>query len=657
MCGIAGFVTFRPSAAPELLARARAMADCISYRGPDAGGAWTDAEAGFATGHRRLSIVDLSEAGAQPMVSQSGRFVISYNGEIYNAAEIRAELIAKGYAFRGHSDTEVLLEACAEWGVAPAVSRMIGMFAFALWDRHERRLSLVRDRLGIKPLYWGQFGDLFLFGSELKALAAHPDFVPRLDRDAASSFLRFGYVPAPRAIYAGVRKLAPGTVLTLEAGCEPHIAPFWSLAALLETARREPFAGTESEAEDALAALLGDAIERRMVADVPLGAFLSGGIDSSTIVALMQSRATRPVRTFSIGFHEPGFNEAPQAAAVAKHLGTDHTELYVTAREAQGVIPRLADIYDEPFADSSQIPTFLVSEMTRRHVTVALSGDGGDELFGGYNRYLHAEKMLRWWRRLPPGLRRAGSRTLSAVPPKMWDSLPNMLPARWRVPQLANKMQKFSDALGADADTIYLRLVSQWQDPASIVVDGRELPHDLLNAAGESPDAIQHWQYLDALTYLPDDILTKLDRASMAVSLEARVPMLDHRVVAFAFSLPRHMRIRDGRSKWLLRRLLSRYVPERLIERPKMGFGVPIGAWLRGPLRDWAEDLLDPRQLEAEGLLRAEPIRAVWRAHLEGREDAEHRLWAVLMFEAWRRRSLSAKPGRSSAVEPSPQTA
>jgi asparagine synthase (glutamine-hydrolysing) len=637
MCGIAGFVTFRPEAEGALINKAGAMADCMSYRGPDAAGAWADPEAGFATGHRRLAIVDLSAAGAQPMLSQSGRYVISYNGEIYNAADIRADLAAKGYGFRGHSDTEVLLEACAEWGIETAVQRMVGMFAFCLWDRNERMLWLVRDRLGIKPLYWGLFGDLFLFGSELKAFRAHPDFRAELNRDAVAAFLRFAYVPAPYAIYSGVQKLLPGTVLRIDANREPHVASFWSMRVVADEASRASFQGSDADAENELASLLQDAVQRRKIADVPLGAFLSGGIDSSTVAALMQSTSNQPVRTFSIGFREADFDEAPHAAAVARHLGTDHTELYVTPKEARAVIPRLAEIYDEPFADSSQIPTCLVSAMTREHVTVALSGDGGDEVFGGYNRHLHAAKLSSIMRRTPRGLRRLASRSLRAVPHDMLDRLP--LPARLRIPQLGNKTQKLADLLQADTDGIYLSLVSQWQDPAALMQDTREPSYRIDGAPSETARSARYFQYLDTVTYLPDDVLTKVDRASMAVSLEVRVPLLDHRVVAFAWSLPQSMRLRDGRSKWILRKVLNRFVPEHLVERPKMGFGVPVGAWLKGPLRDWAETLLTPTALAAGGLLRPEPILAAWKRHLDGKEDATARIWTVLMLQAWREKA------------------
>ena len=638
MCGIAGFVTFWPAAEERLLADVRAMADCMSYRGPDAGGAWADPDAGFATGHRRLSIVDLSEAGSQPMVSQSGRYVISYNGEIYNAADIREDLIVKGYAFRGHSDTEALLEACAEWGVEAAVQRMIGMFAFCLWDRAERRLFLARDRLGIKPLYWGLFGDLFLFGSELKAFRVHKDFPVALDRNAVAAFLRFSYVPAPHAIYRGVHKLMPGSILQLDARREPILSTYWSLAEIAADAARHPFVGSDADAEEELARLLQDAVLRQKIADVPLGAFLSGGIDSSTVAALMHATSNQKVRTFSIGFHESDYDEAPHAKAVARHLGTDHVELYVTPEEAQAVIPRLADIYDEPFADSSQIPTYLVSALTRQHVTVALSGDGGDEVFGGYNRHLHTERLQRFMRSVPGPLRQLAARSLQALPPRLWDQLPQILPERLRVPQLGNKMQKLGDLLGSDAAGIYLRLVSQWQDPDSIVIGGHEPAHRFNGSSADAHPA-QQFQFLDTLTYLPDDILTKVDRASMAVSLEVRVPLLDHRVVAFAWALPQHMRIREGSSKWILRKVLNRFVPEKLVARPKMGFGVPVGAWLKGPLRDWAEDLLAPASLQVDGLFAAAPIRAAWQNHLDGREDATAKIWTVLMFQAWRQRA------------------
>jgi asparagine synthase (glutamine-hydrolysing) len=653
MCGVTGFVDFQPAAEAALLARATAMADTLVHRGPDAGASWADPNAGFATGHRRLSIVDLSAAGAQPMVSQSGRFVISYNGEVYNASEIRPELEAKGYTFRGHSDTEVILEACAEWGVHTTVRRLIGMFAFALWDRQAQRLWLVRDRLGIKPLYWGQFGNLLLFGSELKALRAHPGWPVEIDRDAIAAFVRFNYIPSPHSIYRNVYKLPPGAILETCARREPRIEPFWALDEAIRGARSDPFRGSDAEAEEALATLLGDAVERRMIADVPLGAFLSGGIDSSTVVSLMQANSARPVRTFSIGFQEQEYNEAHHAKAVARHLGTDHTELYVTPDEARDVIPRLPEIYDEPFADSSQIPTYLISALTRRYVTVALSGDGGDELFCGYNRYLHARSIRPYLSGLPYPVRRGASAFIRAVPPAAWNRTQRLLPARMRWPNIGGKLHKLAGVMLEDEDQTYLRLLSQFDRPRDLVNGGTEPPTIIASEAAKAlvPDYVERMQYLDTLTYLPDDILTKVDRASMAVSLEARVPIIDHRVVELAWRFPARMRLRDGKSKWILRRVLRRFVPDALIDRPKMGFGVPIDSWLRGPLRDWAEGLLSEAALTRDGLFNPAPIRARWTAHLQGRQDWQYSLWTIIAVQAWLERHTRSAAPRGAAAE------
>jgi asparagine synthase (glutamine-hydrolysing) len=651
MCGIAGFVDFKPASDQALRARARTMADCMDYRGPDASGCWADADAGFATGHRRLSIVELSEAGAQPMVSQSGRFVISYNGEVYNANEIRPELAAKGYTFRGHSDTEVILEACAEWGVRATVRRLIGMFAFALWDRRERRLWLVRDRLGIKPLYWGQFGGLTLFSSELKGMRAHPGWPVEIDRDAIAAFVRFQYIPAPKSIYRNVYKLPPGAILEVNAGQEPRIERFWTLDDAILEGRRNPYRGGDQAAEDELAALLGDAVGRRMIADVPLGAFLSGGIDSSTVVALMQSQSTRPVRTFSIGFEEQGYNEAHYAKAVAQHLGTDHTELYVTPEEARDVIPRLPEIYDEPFADSSQIPTYLISALTRRHVTVALSGDGGDELFCGYNRYFHAASLRPRLAHLPTPLRRLCAATIRAVPPNFVNRIQRLMPRGFGLPpQLGDKLHKLAGVMTQNEDETYLSLLSHWHHPEEIINGGREPESIVVSPATHNfmPDYIERMQYVDTLTYLPDDILTKVDRASMAVSLEARVPLIDHRVVEFAWRLPPRMKMRDGKSKWILRRVLRRFVPDSLIERPKMGFGVPIDHWLRGPLRDWAEGHLSQAALTRDGLFNPHLIRTRWAAHLKGHENWQYPLWTIITLQAWL--AHNAKPANAAKL-------
>ena len=637
MCGITGFVDFRPAAEQALLGRATMMADTLRYRGPDAAASWADPAAGFATGHRRLSIVELSEAGAQPMISQSGRFVISYNGEVYNAAEIRPELEAKGYVFRGHSDTEVILEACAEWGVETTVRRLIGMFAFALWDRQTRRLWLVRDRLGIKPLYWGKFGDLLLFGSELKALRAHPGWPVEINRDAIAAFVRFNYIPGPHSIYRNVYKLPPGAILEIGPKGEPRIERFWTLDDAIERARSDPFHGSDAEAEEALATLLGDAVERRMIADVPLGAFLSGGIDSSTVVALMQSRSARPVRTFSIGFEEEEYNEAHHAKAVAQHLGTDHTELYVTHDEARDVIPRLPEIYDEPFADSSQIPTYLISALTRRYVTVALSRDGGEELFCGYTRYFHAKSLRPFLSKVPHPVRQVASSIIRTVPPSAWNRVQTMVPGARHWPNFGGKLHRLADILLHDEDKTYLQLLSHFHNPNALVNDGREPDTIIASSAVRRfiPDYVERMQYVDTLTYLPDDILTKVDRASMAVSLEARVPIIDHRVVELAWRFPARMRLRNGKSKWILRQVLRRFVPDELIDRPKMGFGVPIDHWLRGPLREWAEQLLSEAALTKDGLFNPGPIRARWAAHLQGHENWQYSLWTIITIQDW----------------------
>jgi asparagine synthase (glutamine-hydrolysing) len=643
MCGVAGLWDRRAGTAPAALQdAARAMTDTLFHRGPDAGDVWSDAAAGVALGHRRLSIIDLSPAGAQPMVSSCGRFVLSYNGEVYNAEALRPALVAAGRPFRGHSDTEIIVEGVAVWGVAATIERLIGMFALAIWDRRDRVLYLVRDRLGIKPMYWASVGDTFLFGSELKALRAHSGWQPELDRNAVASFLRFAYVPEPATIYRGVQKQPPGTILTLRAGGQPAIEPFWMLEAVARAGQANRFTGSDAEAVETLDALLGDAVRRRMVADVPLGAFLSGGIDSSTIVALMQKHSTRPVRSFSIGFHEGAYNEAHHAAAVARHLGTDHTDLYVEPGHALEVIPRLPQLYDEPFGDPSEIPTFLVSEMTRRHVTVALSGDGGDELFAGYDRYFRAQSMLRrlFWR--PKGARAGMAAAINGVPPSAWSAIEGVVPSRLLPRQLGNKATKLARVLAGDSADFYHHVASHWADPNAVVRGGAEPRHRHLDPRllDLVPDAVERMQYIDSVTYLPDDILTKVDRASMAVSLEARVPLLDHRVVAFSWTLPGRLKARDGTGKWVLRQVLDRYVPKKLIDRPKMGFGVPIDVWLRGPLRDWAEALLAERRLADDGVFDPAPIREMWRGHLSGARNDQYPLWNVLMFQAWKERWL-----------------
>lgn len=649
MCGIAGLLDRRNVASPALLEQTiQQMTGRMVHRGPDDQGTWVDAEAGIALGQRRLSIVDLSPAGHQPMASPSGRYVIVYNGEIYNFQDMRVDLEAKGVAFRGHSDTEVILAAIEQWGLAQTLARMIGMFAFALWDRKERSLVLARDQLGIKPLYWVHERGLTLFGSELKALTAHPDWKPGIDRNAVAAYMRHNYIPAPFTIWEGARKLEPGCMLELREGQEPRIERFWSLDAAVEAGARQPFTGSDAEAEEALDVLLRDAVKRQMVADVPLGAFLSGGIDSSTVVALMQAQSDRPVRTFSIGFNEAGYNEAEHAKAVAAHLGTDHTELYVTPSEALDVVPHLTEWYDEPFADSSQIPTYLVSKLARQHVTVSLSGDGGDESFGGYNRYFYATELWQRSHRMPPALMALAGRAIGAVPAGWWDVASGLIPKSRRPAHFGQKMHKLARTFEPNAedgqDAIYRSLISQWNPPDTVVPGSAEHKGILWDSTVSKriPDFFSRMQYFDTLTYLPDDILTKVDRASMAVSLEARVPLLDHRVVEFAQRLPMHLKYRDGQGKWLLRRVLERYVPAQMIDRPKMGFGVPIDHWLRNELSQWAGDLLSPTAIERHGLLDSKPVQDAWNAHRTGEANNQYLLWTVLILQDWLDRQTGA---------------
>jgi asparagine synthase (glutamine-hydrolysing) len=660
MCGLAGFLTRdRGRGAEELGATLNAMTTTIVNRGPDDDGVFIDSAAGVALGFRRLAIVDLTPEGHQPMQSESGRYVIVFNGEVYNFPDLRAELEALGHRFRGHSDTEVMLAAITEWGVEAAVRRFAGMFAFALWDKQEQRLWLGRDRFGKKPMYYGWCGRTFLFGSELKALRIHPDFDAEVDRSAVALFLRFGYVPSPHSIYRGIAKLPPGSLLSIAVGATMLPAPkqYWSAYDAALAGQDNPFRGSDADAVEELDGLLRDSVRMRMISDVPLGAFLSGGIDSSLVVALMCAQSSGPVKTFSIGFSEAEFNEAQYAMRVAKHLGTDHTELYVSPQHALAVVPKLPRMFDEPFADPSQIPTFLVSELARRDVTVALSGDGGDEVFGGYNRYFWAERLWRLFGWMPRSLRRAGAAVLNGRSRGAIASViaagQSVLPRRLRVRNPGDKLQKVSEMLRIDsAEDLYARLVYHWRDAFSLV-SGAETRTTALDAHDELAridSFVQRMMYLDTVTYLPDDILVKVDRATMAVSLEGRAPLLDSRVYEFAWRLPLHMKIRDGRGKWALRQVLRRYVPDALIERPKMGFGVPLASWLRGPLRDWAESLLDAGRLEREGFLAPGPIRAKWEQHLRGEQDWQYYLWDVLMFQAW----LEDAAGQRSAVPGAP---
>ena len=618
------------------------MNEALRHRGPDGEGVWMDAEAGIILAHRRLAVIDLSTGGFQPMHSHDGRYVITFNGEIYNFRSIRDELAAAGRLMRTDLDTEVLLEACALWGIEKAVERTIGMFAFALWDRNTRTLHLARDRLGVKPLYYAVTPERVLFASQLKAFRALPTWKPTLDEDSVVAFLRYAYIPQPRTIYREAAKLMPGHILSVQAGRPAELTCFWNARAIAAaSADRNDPKPDETEIIEQLDALLRDSVKLRMIADVPLGAFLSGGIDSSTVVAVMQAQSHRPIKTFSIGFHAAGYDESHYAKTIASHLRTDHTEFYLEPEHAVDLIPRLADWFDEPFADSSQIPTVLISQLTRKHVTVALSGDGGDEVFAGYNRYLWGERLLHITNSIPRPLRRHVAAVMHSISPDTWTRLFNFLPFARHAPQAADKLQKIANLLdNSEPNAVYRSFVSQWQRPEEIACRGHE-PTGLLSdptLVAEFPGLVPRMQYLDLITYLPDDILTKVDRATMSVGLEGRVPLLDHRVVAFALSLPTSLKIRDGKGKWLLRRALDRYVPRQLIERPKMGFAVPIDSWLRGPLREWAETLLSPQRLAVDGLVRVEPVRRAWNEHLAGKRNWHHQLWSVLMLEAWQER-------------------
>lgn len=645
MCGITGF--WDPAGGNEILLQETVlrMAQTISHRGPDDFGHWSDTETGLALGFRRLSIIDLSPTGHQPMFSSDERFVIVFNGEIYNFLTLRKELASYGHRFHGTSDTEVLLAAICQWGLKIALSRLNGMFAFALWDRRERQLHLVRDRLGVKPLYYGWIGGTFLFGSELKPLQAHPAFQTEINRDALTLYLRHNYVPAPYSIFKGIHKLPPGCLLTLNSANTSQKAsplPYWSAEEIVEQGIANPLQCSDQEAIQALDSLLREGIQNRMISDVPLGAFLSGGVDSSNVVAIMQAISNRPVKTFTIGFHESAFNEAGYAAAVANHLGTDHTELYITHQEALAVIPRLPTLYDEPFADPSQIPTFLVSELARQHVTVSLSGDGGDELFAGYDRYSWGQRIWQTTGWIPGPLRGAFFTPLSTIHPNTWSKLlkaVNPLVSKTTLSyNIPDRIQKLLEIMAANSrGNLYRQLVSLWKCPEKLVIHGNDPNTVFTNPGPGSKLSFMQWMmYIDLITYLPDDILVKIDRASMGVSLEARVPYLDdHRVAEFAWRLPMSMKVRNGQTKWLLRQVLYQYVPPKLIERPKMGFGVPIDTWLRGPLRDWAEDLLSESLLRDQGFFDPALIRHTWDEHLQGIRDWKYHLWTVLMFQAW----------------------
>lgn len=666
MCGIAGILSAK-RVDPKLVQQ---MGLRLAHRGPDDEGIWVDQDAGIGFAHRRLSIVDLSPAGHQPMHSSDGRFVLTFNGEIYNHPELRKELEERGAVpeggWRGHSDTEVLLQGFVTWGLAETLRRSAGMFAFALWDRKLRKLSLVRDRFGEKPLYYGWVGGDLAFASELKALAVHPGFDNPIDRRALRLLAARAYIPAPLSIYEGVFKLPPGCILTLDASAIGHrltrapeegrsekgisLERYWSYRHVVRRGLEDPI----RDEGDALAELersLAVSIQGQSMADVPVGAFLSGGIDSSTICGLYQKYSSVPVRTFSIGFEEAGFNEAEDAKRVAKHLGTIHHERYVSVDETRDVIPHLATMYDEPFADSSQVPTHLVSCFAREQVTVALTGDGGDELFGGYNRHFMAPKLWAQLQRVPRPLRATAGSGLAQVPSGFWSALTGFVPGR-HPPHFGAKLQKaFRLAAAADSlDEVYRSFLDEWSHEPSPVIGGEDPGSDWdLDVAGDAPDSVR-MMYCDAVTYLPDDILAKVDRASMAVSLETRVPYLDHRVAELAARIPVEMKIGDGRGKLILRKLLSTMVPSELVERPKAGFAMPIGQWLKGPLRPWAEALLDRERIRSQGWLDADIVQTRWRQHLSGQRDSAPALWAILMFQSW----LETQQHLSGATEPRP---
>jgi asparagine synthase (glutamine-hydrolysing) len=631
MCGFAGFLEFAPARSRDESVRlVEQMTNRLTHRGPDDHGQWLNESGTVAMGHRRLSILDTSQHGHQPMTSPCGRFVLAYNGEVYNHLELRRELQQGGVTFRGQSDTETIVAAFSEWGIASTIERCVGMFAMAVWDTHQQSLTLIRDRLGIKPLYYGLSHGGFLFGSELKALRVHPAFDSSLNRGAISRFLQHSYVPTPHTIHSNFRKLPAGSALTISASKKltsnadlSSVNVWWDAKSVAQQSLSNPVSDSHDAMVERLDELLTDAVRLRMLSDVPLGAFLSGGIDSSLVCSLMQKQSDRPVQTFTIGFEEAGYNEADHAKRIAQHLGTDHTEYYVTPDEARDVIPRLPEMYDEPFADSSQIPTFLVSQLARQHVTVALSGDGGDELFGGYNRYFHIRDRWLQVSRIP--CRKLISKLLS-VPG-------NLLAGRWR-----DRFLYRANLLGMNsAGALYQNANLHWPPGDNLVQNSTDAGSTYWNQDAwlHAGNPIEEWMWLDAATYLPDDILTKVDRASMAVSLEVRVPVIDHRVFELAWSLPFDSKVSSNNGKLILQDVLSRYVPREMFERPKMGFGVPIDAWLRGPLRDWAESLLTERRLRDQGLLNPEPIRRKWQEHLSGKTDWHYHLWDVLMLQAW----------------------
>jgi asparagine synthase (glutamine-hydrolysing) len=658
MCGIAGFWS-SPGNQREMLVLVREMTNALQHRGPDDAGQWADASSGIALGQRRLSILDLSLLGHQPMCSESGRYWTIFNGEVYNYRELRKEL--PGVAWRGHSDTEVMLAAIERWGLERAVQRFVGMFAFALWDTRERLLHLVRDRIGIKPLYYGFVGDGVLFGSELKALRCHPEFMGEIDRDALALFVRHNYIPQPYSIYRDTHKLTPGTILTLRSPSDRDARPqsYWCMRQVVEAGQADPFTGSPVEAIEQLKSLLSESVRLRMIADVPVGAFLSGGVDSTTVVALMQAQTAQRVKTFSIGFLNQEYDEAPYAAEIARHLGTDHTELYARPEEVLELIPSLSYYYDEPFSDSSQIPTMLVSALARKQVTVSMSGDGGDELFAGYPRYMLGQQVAQLLK-IPKYLRMFGARVISGgvgMFPERWlpnTTISNSRPLRDLLSR--RRLDKLRLALQCDTvEQLYLPVISHAAAPTELVLASSEPLTTMTDRSRWSRlnSSVHQMMYLDLLTYLPDDILTKVDRASMSVALEARVPLLDHRVIEFSWRLPLSLKLRQGVAKWILKQIAYSFVPQKLLQQPKRGFAVPLGAWLRGPLRAWAEDLIDETAVRNQGFLDTHVVRSLWKDHLHGNADNHAALWDVISFQAWLKsqRSAPAKLGLAASAK------
>ncbi|MES2288358.1 MAG: asparagine synthase (glutamine-hydrolyzing) [Pseudomonadota bacterium] len=639
MCGIAGHIDGRARRSHDANLRiARAMASALQHRGPDGSGVWGDQTTQVYLAHRRLSIIDLSEAGAQPMATPDGRGHLSYNGEVYNAASLRPALEGVGYRFRGHSDTEVILYGCHHWGVVETARKLWGMFAFAYWDQEKRKLWLVSDRLGKKPIYWMKAGGSFAFASELRPMLLHPEAPRGIDRSSVAEYLRTGCIGSPHSIIEGISKIEPGTVVTISPGQgEIRTETYWTLEHALERGHANEFIGTPHDAAAEAEALIADATRIRLASDVPLGAFLSGGIDSSVVTAMMQAQGGGVTRTFSIGYEHSDYDEGEDAARVAAHLGTNHTRFTLGAADVLGVIPSIPQIFDEPFADASQIPTYIVSKLARQHVTVALTGDGGDEVFAGYNRHAAAGGLLAQLGRLPRPLRSAMARSMTALTPAQWRAVFKVVPKGKRPRTVGEKIHKLAPLLSLEGREQYRHVTSLWSDPAAVVVNGAERPGVIDNKrfAGLFRDRVEEFRFFDLATYLPYDILTKVDRASMAVSLETRAPLLDHRLVEFSFALPSSLHLHGGKTKWILRTILERHVPRALFDRPKMGFAVPIESWLRNELRDWADDLLSERKIANQGLLRSEPIRALWQEHLSGRTNAQYKLWPVLMLNAW----------------------